>query len=115
MGIKTRNRAFINKNQQETHNMSGRILSNKKTRPRKSGSATYKDRDELNMPSRQTASRENFGLGIQSKDFKFYNRNEIENNSKRYSFFFQIKTSNEIIYINKMVKNKRRIGIIRIQ
>ena len=37
MRIKTRNRAFINKNQQETHNMSGGILYNKKTRSQRSG------------------------------------------------------------------------------
>ena len=86
MRIKTRNRAFINKNQQETHNMSGGILSNKKTRPQRSGSAIYKDRDELDMPYRQIAERENFGLGIQGKGSKFYIRNVIENNSKRYSF-----------------------------
>ena len=55
MRIKTRNRAFINKNQQETHNMSEGILSNMKTRPQRSGSAIYKDGDELDMPYRQTA------------------------------------------------------------
>ena len=32
--------------------MSGGILSNKKTRPQRSGSAIYKDRDELDMPNR---------------------------------------------------------------
>ena len=90
MRIKTRNRAFINKNQQETHNMSGGILCNKKTRPQRSGSAIYKDRDELDMPYRQIAERENFGLGIQGKGSEFYIRSVLEINKRRYSFV-QIK------------------------
>ena len=114
MRIKTRNRAFINKNQYETHNMRGGILSNKKTRPQRSGSAVYKDRDELDMPYRQIAERENFGLGIQGKGSKFYIRNVIENNSKRYSFFF-IKTNNKKYIQIEMYKVKGMIEIIRIQ
>ena len=85
--IKTRNIAFVNRDQQETHNMSGRILCNKKTRPQRSGSAIYiKIGMNSTCPTDRQHKEKILGLEIQGKGSKFYIRNVIENNSKRYSF-----------------------------
>ena len=58
--------------------------------------------------ARQIESKKrNFGLRIWGKDFKFYNRNEIENNSKRYSFFFFLG-SRELIKIQTETRENNK-------